>query len=106
VRGRFRRFELGSNRGPLRASKCSYAAQFMTDGSKYPQLRSRIHFVIVDLRSVAPGQEALASLYYPWLHPDDPSDQCRGYMVHDRAGGTASTRGDAGNLQRLLDSVH
>ena len=49
----------------LRASKCGYVGQIMTDGSRYPQLRSRIHFVIVDLRSVAPGQEALVSRYYP-----------------------------------------
>jgi len=72
----------------------------------YPQFRNRIHFVIVDLRNVAPEQVPLVSHYYHGYIPTITAIDSRGNVIFDRAGETASTRGDAGNLQRLLDSLH
>jgi hypothetical protein len=72
----------------------------------YPQFCDRIHFVIVDLRNVAPEQVPLVSHYYHGYIPTITAIDSRGNVIYDRAGETASTRGDAGNLQRLLDSVH
>ena len=72
----------------------------------YPQFRDRIRFVIVDLRNVAPEQETLVSHYYHGYIPTITAIDSQGKVIYDRAGETASTRGDTSNLQRLLDSVH
>jgi hypothetical protein len=72
----------------------------------YPQFRDRIRFVIVDLHNVAPEQEKLVSHYYHGYIPTITAIDSQGKVIYDRAGETASTRGDTGNLQRLLDSVH
>jgi hypothetical protein len=72
----------------------------------YPQFRDRIRFVIVDLRNVAPEQQTLVSLYYHGYIPTIAAIDSQGRVIYDRAGETASTRGDTSNLQRLLDSVH
>jgi hypothetical protein len=72
----------------------------------YPQFRNRIRFVIVDLHNVAPEQETLVSHYYHGYIPTIAAIDSQGKVIYDRAGETASTRGDTSNLQRLLDSVH
>jgi len=72
----------------------------------YPRFANRIHFVIVDLNHVAPEQLALVSQYYHGYIPTITAIDSRGIVIYDRAGETASTRGDTSNLQRLLDSVH
>jgi hypothetical protein len=72
----------------------------------YPRFRDRIRFVIVDLRNVAPEQQTLVSLYYHGYIPTIAAIDNQGRVIYDRAGETASTRGDTSNLQRLLDSVH
>jgi hypothetical protein len=72
----------------------------------YPQFRDRIRFVIVDLHNVAPEQETLVSHYYHGYIPTITAIDSQGKVIYDRAGETASTRGDTSNLQRLLDSVH
>ena len=72
----------------------------------YPQLRDRIRFVIVDLNNVGPEQQALVSRYYHGYIPTIAAIDSRGNLIYDRAGETASTRGDTSNLQRLLNSVH
>jgi hypothetical protein len=72
----------------------------------YPQFRDRIRFVIVDLHNVAPEQETLVSHYYHGYIPTIAAIDSQGKVIYDRAGETASTRGDTSNLQRLLDSVH
>ena len=72
----------------------------------YPQFRNRIRFVIVDLNRVGPEQEALVSHYYHGYIPTITAIDSKGNLIYDRAGETASTRGDASNLQRLLDSIH
>ena len=71
----------------------------------YPQFRNRIHFVIVDLHSVAPEQEALVSQYYHGYIPTIAAIDSRGHVIYDRAGETAATRGDTSNLERLLESI-
>jgi hypothetical protein len=72
----------------------------------YPQFRNRIHFVIVDLNNVAPEQQALVSQYYHGYIPTIIAIDSKGDVIYDRAGETASTRGDTSKLQRLLDSIH
>ena len=72
----------------------------------YPQFRNRIRFAIVDLNHVGPEQEALVSHYYHGYIPTITAIDSRGKLIYDRAGETASTRGDTSNLERLLDSVH
>ena len=72
----------------------------------YPQLRNRIHFVVVDLSNVAPAQKALVSHYYRGYIPTITAINCAGHVIYNRAGESATTRGDTSNLQRLLDSVH
>lgn len=72
----------------------------------YPQFRDRIEFVIVDLHKVTPEQEKLVALYYRGYIPTITAIDSQGSVIYDRAGETASTRGDTSNLERLLDSVH
>jgi len=72
----------------------------------YPRSRNRVHFVIVDLNHVGPEQQALVSQYYHGYIPTITAIDSKGNVIYDRAGETASTRGDTSNLQRLLDSVH
>jgi hypothetical protein len=72
----------------------------------YPQFRNRIHFVIVDLNNVAPEQQGWVSQYYHGYIPTITAIDSKGTVIYDRAGETASTRGDTSNLQRLLDSLH
>ena len=72
----------------------------------YPQFSDRIRFVIVDLHNIAPEQETLVSRYYHGYIPTITAIDSQGRVIYDRAGETASTRGDTSNLQRLLDSVH
>jgi hypothetical protein len=74
--------------------------------SLYPRFRNRIHFVIVDLNHIAPEQQALVSQYYHGYIPTITAIDSKGSVIYNRAGETASTRGDTSNLQRLLDSVH
>jgi hypothetical protein len=71
----------------------------------YPQFRSRLHFVIIDPNSVAPGQKTLVARYYHGYIPTIAVIDGQGKAIYDRAGETAATRGDTINLQRLLDSV-
>ena len=68
----------------------------------YPQFRDRIRLVIVDLRNVAPEQETLVTHYYRGYIPTITAIDSQGKVIYDRAGETASTRGDTSNLQRLL----
>jgi len=72
----------------------------------YPQFRNRIHFVIVDLNNVAPEQQGWVSQYYHGYIPTITAIDSKGNVIYDRAGETASTRGDTSSLQRLLDSIH
>jgi hypothetical protein len=72
----------------------------------YPKFRNRIHFVIVDLRDVAPEQEPLVSHYYHGYIPTITAIDSRGRVIYDRAGETAATPGDTSNLRRLLESIH
>ena len=72
----------------------------------YPRFRNQIHFVIVDLNHATPEQQTLVSRYYHGYIPTITAIDSKGNVIYDRAGETASTRGDTRNLQRLLDSVH
>ena len=71
----------------------------------YPQYKDKIHFVIVDLRSPSIAQRGLIARYYRGYIPTIAVIDSRGNVLYDRAGETASQRGDASNLQKLLDSA-
>ena len=72
----------------------------------YPQYRNQIDFVVVDLGRVAPEQQGLVSRYYRGAIPTIAVVDSKGNLIYDRAGETASDRGDTSNLQKLLDSAH
>src|ERR1700731_1473239 len=71
----------------------------------YPQYKDKIHFVVVDLRSPSVAQRGLIARYYHGYIPTIAVIDSRGNVLYDRAGETASQRGDASNLQKLLDSA-
>jgi hypothetical protein len=71
----------------------------------YPQYKDKIRFVVVDLRSPSLAQRALIARYYHGYIPTIAVIGSSGNVLYDRAGETASERGDTGNLQKLLDSA-
>ncbi len=71
----------------------------------YPRYKDRIRFVVVDLRSPSMAQRALIARYYHGYIPTIAVIDSSGNLLYDRAGETASERGDTSNLQKLLDSA-
>ena len=71
----------------------------------YPQYKDKIHFVVVDLRSPSEAQQQLIARYYRGYIPTITVIDSKGTVLYNRAGETASERGDASNLQKLLDSA-
>ena len=72
----------------------------------YPQYKDKIRFVVVDLRNPSVAQRALIAKYYNGYIPTIAVIDSAGKVLYDRAGETASERGDTSNLQKLLDSAH
>jgi hypothetical protein len=71
----------------------------------YPRYKDKIRFVVVDLRNPSLAQQALIARYYHGYIPTIAVIDSAGNVLYDRAGETASERGDTGNLQKLLDSA-
>jgi hypothetical protein len=71
----------------------------------YPQYKDKIHFVVVDLRSPSLAQHPLIDRYYHGYIPTIAVIDSKGNVLYDRAGETASERGDTSNLQKLLDTA-
>lgn len=71
----------------------------------YPRYSDRVHFVVVDLKHATPAQQRLADRYYPGYIPTLAIFDKSGRLIYDRAGETASKRGDTSNLQALIDSA-
>jgi hypothetical protein len=71
----------------------------------YPKYKDKIRFVIVDLRNPSLDQRPLIAKYYDGYIPTIAVIDSSGKVLYDRAGETASQRGDASNLQKLLDSA-
>ena len=71
----------------------------------YPRYRDRVHFVVVDLSHASPAQQQLAQRYYHGYIPTLAIFDKSGRSIYDRAGETASRRGDTENLQELIDSA-
>ena len=71
----------------------------------YPQYKDKIHFVVVDLRSPSLAQSVLIARYYHGYIPTIAVIDSSGKILYDRAGETASERGDTSNLQKLFDSA-
>ena len=71
----------------------------------YPRYKDKIRFVVVDLRKPSLAQQALIARYYHGYIPTIAVIDSAGKVLYDRAGETASERGDTSNLQKLLDSA-
>ncbi len=71
----------------------------------YPQYKDKIRFVVVDLRNPSLSQQPLIARYYHGYIPTIAVIDSRGNVLYDRAGETASERGDTSGLQKLLDSA-
>lgn len=71
----------------------------------YPRYSDRVHFVVVDLRHATPAQQRLADQYYSGYIPTLAIFDKTGRLIYDRAGETASKRGDTSHLQALIDSA-
>jgi hypothetical protein len=71
----------------------------------YPRYKDKIRFVVVDLRNPSIAQRALIARYYQGYIPTIAVIDSAGKVLYDRAGETASERGDSSNLQKLLDSA-
>jgi hypothetical protein len=71
----------------------------------YPRYKDKIRFVVVDLRKPSLAQQALIDRYYHGYIPTIAVIDSAGKVLYDRAGETASERGDTSNLQKLLDSA-
>jgi hypothetical protein len=71
----------------------------------YPRYKDKIRFVVVDLRKPSIAQQALIDRYYHGYIPTIAVIDSAGKVLYDRAGETASERGDTSNLQKLLDSA-
>jgi hypothetical protein len=71
----------------------------------YPRYSDRVHFVVVDLRDASPAQQLLAHQYYFGYIPTLAIFDKTGRLIYDRAGETASKRGDTSHLQALIDSA-
>jgi hypothetical protein len=71
----------------------------------YPKYRDRIDFVIVDVDHPSAPQQALMAKYYRGFIPTIAVVDRKGEIIYDRAGETASTRGDTAELETLLNSA-
>jgi hypothetical protein len=72
----------------------------------YPRYKDKIRFDVVDLRNPSLAQRPLIARYYHGYIPTIAVIDSKGNLLYDRAGETASERGDTSNLQKLLDSAH
>src|SRR5260221_13249543 len=70
--------------------------------SVYPKYRGKIDFVIVDLNRPSAEQRDLIGRYYHGYIPTIAILDSHGHAVYDRAGETASTRGDTSQLESLI----
>jgi hypothetical protein len=71
----------------------------------YPRYRDHVQFVVVDLNHANPAQRRLADQYYQGYIPTLAIFDKSGRAIYDRAGETASKRGDTEHLQELIDSA-
>src|SRR5260370_39938109 len=61
----------------------------------YPRYKDKIRFGVVDLRNPSLAQQPLIDRYYPGYIPTIAVIDSTGNVLYDRAGETASERGDA-----------
>jgi hypothetical protein len=71
----------------------------------YPKYRDKIDFAIVDLDHPSLAQRPLIAKYYRGAIPTITVIDRKGNVLYDRAGETASSRGDTSNLDALLNSA-
>ncbi len=73
--------------------------------SIYPKYRGKIDFIVVDLNNPSRAQRALIASYYHGYIPTIAILDRHGHVVYDRAGETASGRGDTTSLEALINSA-
>jgi hypothetical protein len=73
--------------------------------SLYPKYRGKIDFVVVDLNRPSDEQRGLIAKYYRGFIPTIAVINKNARLLYDRAGETASERGDTSKLQDLLESA-
>ncbi len=71
----------------------------------YPKYREQIDFVIVDVNNPSASQQPLIAKYYRGFIPTITVIDRKGEVIYNRAGETASTRGDTSKLEALLNSA-
>lgn len=71
----------------------------------YPSYKDKIRFIVVDLQHPSLAQRPLIARYYHGYIPTIAVIDSAGNLLYDRAGETASERGDTSGLQKLLDSA-
>ena len=71
----------------------------------YPKYRDKIDFVIVDVNHPSASQQPLIVKYYRGYIPTITVIDRKGEVIYNRAGETASTRGDTSKLEALLNSA-
>jgi len=71
----------------------------------YPRYRDKIDFVIVDVNHPSAAQLPLVVKYYHGYIPTIAVIDRKGEVIYDRAGETASSRGDTSKLEALLNSA-
>jgi hypothetical protein len=71
----------------------------------YPKYRDKIHIVVVDLNHASPAQQTLVTRYYRGYIPTITLIDSDGKVIYSRAGETASRRGNASNLESLIQSA-
>ena len=71
----------------------------------YPKYRDKVDFVIVDLDHPSSVQRELVAQYYRGYIPTIAVIDSKGAVIYNRAGETASQRGDTSKLEALLNSA-
>lgn len=96
--------------GPPRATLVFFGASHCWNTNReaervvaaYPKFRDRVRFVVVDVAHPSEAQRPLLAAHYRGSIPTVVVIGSDGTVLHDRAGETASRRGDTAPLEKLL----
>ena len=71
----------------------------------YPEYKDKVHFVVIDLKDVSPAQRPIVDKFYQGSIPTVVLFDQHGRLLYDRAGETATRRGDDAALEALINSA-
>ncbi len=71
----------------------------------YSKYRDRINFIVVNLDDVSSAQGELATRYFRGYIQTITVIDSHGRVIYDRAGETGTARGDASNLEAIIQSA-